>query len=84
MLVKNLFMRDNVECPDWLSNEIIDDDWEFSVYSNENDKHIWKHTTPLKKVRLTYDGNSFIFEALDGNGEVLLSEIITQDYVISE
>ena len=39
--IKDLFARDNVECPKWL-DAYLDDDWMDSIYSFEDNVHKWQ------------------------------------------
>ena len=52
ILLKELFERDNVPFPEWLSYENLEEDWKDSKYSFERNKHIWSLKTPLKDVRM--------------------------------
>lgn len=78
MFTKDLFERDNVECPGWL-NDYLDDDWMDSVYSFEDNVHYWKLHTPLKNVVISFDGEEYCFRGFDDNGEVMIMEqVITE------
>lgn len=77
-----LFDKDNILCPEWLSNEFLEDDWEDSIYSFEDGKHTWKLETPSKKVQITFDGTEYNFYGiLDGN--LIPIETITEDHMFS-
>ena len=79
MLLIELFDRDNILCPEWLSNEYIDDDWEESQYSFEDGKHIWRLKTPFKDVAITFDGNEYHFLAYDEEGELIFDNVSTAE-----
>lgn len=78
----DLFDRDNILCPEWLSNEYLEDDWMDSVYSYEEDKHTWSLKTPMKDVKITYDGSECHLLAYFENGELMADDVITNDYEI--
>lgn len=80
-MLKELFERDNVPLPEWLSYEQLEDDWKESIYSFENNKHIWSLKTPFKNVFITYDGEEYKFYAIIDE-EAVCIEIITEEYVI--
>ena len=82
MLLIELFDRDNILCPDWLSNQYLEDDWKDSTYSYEEGKHIWSLETPFKNVRITFDGTEYHFIAYDEEGEELFDNISTEEYEI--
>ena len=81
LMLKELFERDNVPLPEWLSYEHLEDDWKNSVYSFEGNKHIWSLKTPFKNVCITYDGMEYKFYGIIDE-EVICLEIITEDHVI--
>lgn len=81
LMLKELFERDNVPLPEWLSNEYLEEDWKDSVYSFEDNKHIWNLKTPFKNVRITYDGEEYKFYGIIDDEEICI-EIITEEYVI--
>lgn len=82
MLVIDLFDRDNILCPEWVSNEFLEEDWQDSVYSYEDDKHTWSLETSFKNVKITYDGEEYHFIAYTEDGEVMFDEVITKDEII--
>ena len=81
MLLIELFDRDNILCPEWLSNEFLEDDWQDSVYSYEEGKHTWSLKTPVKDVKITFDGQEYHFIAFK-DGEIMLDNVITEEYEI--
>ena len=74
----DLFDKDNILCPEWLSNEYLEDDWKDSTYSFEDGKHTWNLETPFKKVRITFDGEEYQFLYFNEIGELTPIEIITE------
>lgn len=82
MLVMDLFDRDNILCPEWLSDEFLEDDWQDSVYSYEEGKHTWSLENSFKNVKINYDGKEYHFLAYSEDGELMFDEIITKDYLI--
>lgn len=77
----DLFDRDNILCPDWLSYLKLEDDWQDSIYSYEEGKHTWNLQTPLKNVRITFDGNEYNFYGII-DGDLIRIETITEEEVI--
>ena len=81
MLLIDLFDRENIYCPEWLSNEYLEKDWQESVYSFEEGKHTWNLETQMKNVRITFNGNEYNFYCVKDE-ELILIETITEDHVI--
>ena len=77
----DLFDKDDILCPDWLSNVRLEDDWVESKYSFDNGVHTWNLETPFKKVRITFDGVEYNFYGIE-DGELICLETITEDHVI--
>ena len=81
MLLQDLFKKDDVNCPEWLSHEFIDDGWKDSTYSFEDNTHKWTLKNPLQDLLITFDGNEYHFIAFH-DGQVLLDNVITDDFCI--
>ena len=81
MLLKELFEREGLKCPEWLSNEYLEDDWKDSSYSFEEDNHIWALKTPFKNVCITFNVEEYNFYAIIDE-ELICLETSTKDYVI--
>lgn len=77
--ILELFDRDNILCPEWLSYIQLEDDWLDSVYSYEDDKHTWNLQNDFKNVRITFDGEEYNFYAIEED-ELIPLEKITEDY----
>ena len=84
ILLKELFERDNVSFPEWLSHERLEEDWKDSIYSFERNKHVWSLKTPFKDVCITFDGNEYHFIAFDEDGSVMFDNVTTEEYVIQQ
>ncbi len=83
MLMINLFDKDNILCPEWLSNELLEDDWEDSVYSYEDDKHTWILKNDIMNNRITFDGNECTFLYFsDVINELIPFRVITENSAI--
>ena len=81
MLLKELFERDGVECPEWLSNELLEDGWKESVYANRGRYHVWTLKNQLQNSRISFDGKKYHFKAFDEDEKILLFEqIITKEF----
>lgn len=79
--VKDLFARDNVECPEWL-DDYLEDDWMNSIYSFKDNVHKWHLQDPFKNVLISFDGNEYMFQGFDDEGNVIMEHIITPEYVL--
>ena len=78
MLLKDLFEKDGVNCPEWLSYEFIEDNWKDSDYSVDGNTHKWSLKNPLQDLLITFDGVEYHFIAFK-DGEVMLDNVITED-----
>ena len=76
----DLFDRDNILCPEWLSTEYLEDDWKDSTYSFENGFHTWSLKTSFKNVRICFNGEEYHFRAYDENGELMMDNVITSEF----
>jgi len=74
MLLEDLFKRDNVNCPDWLLQVPIDDDWADSVYSMEDNTHKWTLKDIMKHLELCFDGSNYTLTAFHDGLEYLLEQ----------
>ncbi len=74
MFVKDLFERDNVDCPEWLDS-YLEDDWMNSIYSFEDNVHKWHLQDPFKNVVISFDGKEYRFQAFDDEGNVIVERI---------
>ena len=73
MLLKELFEKDNVECPLWLSDYYITDDgW---VYSFEDGIHKWRFTDEARDMEIRFDGESYTLGAYFDNDFNVLQRI---------
>jgi hypothetical protein len=84
ILVNEFFSVFGVDCPDWLSDELLDDDWlEDCVYSFEDGVHKWIHEDLLRYLVLTFDGELYRMQAFDEDREhVIFEEVITEECTI--
>ena len=72
--IKDLFERDNVECPEWLDT-YLEDDWMNSIYSFKDNVHTWHLQDPLKNLLISFNGNEYTFQGFDDDGNVIMEEI---------
>lgn len=79
--ILDLFDKDNILCPDWLSYLQLEDDWMDSTYSYEDGKHTWNLQNDFKNVQITFDGKEYNFYVLEED-ELSCLEIIREDEVI--
>lgn len=83
MLLEELFEQYDVECPEWLKDIFLDDDWEESQYSKEDNTHKWTLKNPFKDVAITFDGTEYHLLAYDEEGELLFDNVTTEEYGIN-
>ena len=79
MLLKELFEKFDVKCPNWLKNKQINDDWADGKYSNENNTHKWTLDNPFQNLIITFDGETYTFRGFDDEGLLLIENTITKD-----
>ena len=72
--VKDLFARDNVECPEWL-DVYLEDDWMDSIYAFEDNVHKWQLQDSLKNLLISFDENEYRFQGFDDEGNVIMEEV---------
>ena len=83
MLMIKLFDKDNILCPEWLSDEFLEDDWEDSVYSYEDNKHTWTLKNDILNNKITFDGTECTFLYLsDAINELIPFRVLTEDSAI--
>ena len=84
MLLIDLFDRDNILCPEWLSNEELDDEWQDSTYSFKDGYHTWCLEDIFgEKSRICFNGDEYHFQALNEEYEEWIPfETITKDGII--
>jgi len=80
--IKMLFEKYGVICPEWLSEELLEDEWVNSEYIFEDNVHTWiLDETPIRYVILSFDGSSCKRQGFDETKEhVIFEEVITEDY----
>ena len=80
MLLLELFDKDNILCPEWLSEEFLEDDWQESVYSYEDGKHTWSLENDVMNNKITFDGTECTFlYMIEELGEMTPFRIINKD-----
>ena len=83
MLLIDLFDKDNILCPEWLSDEYLEDDWQDSVYSYEDGKHTWSLKNEIMNNKITFDGTECNYSYfIDEVGEMTTFRTITEDQEI--
>lgn len=80
MLLLDLFDKDNILCPEWLTDEYLEEDWNDSIYSYEENKHTWTLKNEIFNNKITFDGEECIFSyCIEDIGEMTPFRIITED-----
>ena len=82
MLLIELFDRDNILLPEWLSDEYLDDNWVDSTYSFNEEYHTWTLNDPFGKLRICFNGEKYHFQALSDDGEWIPFKTITEDSIL--
>lgn len=80
MWLHDLFKRDNVDIPEWLDDNYLDDEWGNSTYLKGENLHKWELTTPLGFSNITLEDNVYIFSSYDENNDLIFEQIITPEY----
>ena len=80
MLVQELFAKDGITCPDWLSFEEIDNDWIDSTYSHTSQLSIWTIKRHDKHCVISFDGETYTFEGFHPKHDdlVIFNKVITE------
>lgn len=74
--LKDLFERDNVECPSFLENEKLMEELSNSEYSLENGIHTWKYKDAFRNIMISFDGETYSYLGFDEDGnEIYRKEI---------
>ena len=82
MLLKDLFIENDIDCPEWLSDIMIDDYWGDSEYSYVGDVHQWSFNDELRNVRITFDGETYILKTYYLDSFMVLQQITESDSFI--
>ncbi len=83
MFLNELFARDGVTCPNWLSNVVLENEWINSHYVFEDNVHKWSFKNQFKNVLITFDNTEYHFIAYSSNGEILCNNIITESETVT-
>ena len=79
MKFADLCKRDNVSLPEWLSDEILDDEWEDSQYLQGNDIHKWELNTPFGFRSITLQNEVYTFNAYNRDNQLIFEQIVTPE-----
>ena len=59
--LSELFSKAHINCPEWLSYELLEDEWEDAEYSFEEDVHKWTLINELGiRHTITFDGEHYL------------------------
>jgi hypothetical protein len=83
MLFQDLFNAIDTDCPEWLSEEPLDDDWADSEYAKVGTIHTWTIKNPGRHLVITFDGETCVYTGFhpEYNDLVLMQKTITEDTV---
>ena len=79
MLLKELFERENVSFPEWLSNDFLKGDWENSVYLKGENIHKWELITPIGMSIITFENYVYTFAGYDEDNNLIFEKIVTSE-----
>ena len=83
MLVKELFDKFNITCPNWLETETIDDEFiDLSKYKFEDNTHKWLLKRNDEVTIITFNGKEYRYKAFDKNGVLGYTYYANGKYVV--
>ena len=82
MWLHDLFKRDNVEIPDWLSNDYLKEEWETSTYLKGENIHKWELNTPFGFKSIALEKETYTFTAYDEDNNLIFERIETPEETI--
>lgn len=78
--VSSLFEQYGLTCPDWLGDEVIDDEWLDCPHSLSDDGvHQWELVDPLRHLRLCFDGELFVMRGFDDDDVQIMCYAVSSD-----
>ena len=80
MKLSELFQRNNVSFPDWLSDDILPDEWENAKYFKGEDSHRWELTILSEFNSISFDGETYLFQGYDENNQLIFEREVTEEY----
>ena len=80
MKLSELFKRNNVSFPDWLSDDILPDEWENAKYFKGEDSHRWELTILSEFNSISFDGETYLFQGYDENNQLIFEREVTEEY----
>lgn len=83
MLLKDLFERDNVEYPDWLSEDyLLDDEWGDAIYFKSDTIHKWELNSIMGLSIITLENKVCTFDSYNLDNELIFKKVDTPEYEI--
>lgn len=82
MNLKELFERDNVPFPEWLSDEPLKWNWENSTYLKGEKIHKWELNTPIGFQSITLEDDTYTFSGYDLNNNLIFEKVVTPEYEV--
>lgn len=83
MMLEDLFKRDNVEFPEWLTGEELDDEWEDATYLKGETIHKWELDSIFGFKSITFEDETYTFTAYDNNNNVVFVKEVTPEYEVT-
>jgi hypothetical protein len=80
MKLSDLFKRDNVPFPDWLHDDLLNDEWRNSKYFKGDNIHKWELTILLEFNCISFDGEEYTFQGYDENNNLIFEKVVTPEY----
>lgn len=79
MFLSELFKLHNVEYPDWLTHEFVEDDLINAYYTFEDGVHKWELHNPIKHIIICFEGNTLRRIGYNHNNEKISEYTATKD-----
>lgn len=83
MWLYDLFKRDNVDIPKWLSNDYLNEEWKNATYLKGEDIHKWELNTVFGFNSITLENNAYTFNAYDEDNNLIFEKIETPEEIIT-
>jgi len=76
--LKDLFERDNVKCPNFLSKEKVMTELFTSEYSFKDGVHYWRYDDDFRHLELSFDGITYLYLGFDDDGNEIYRKELSE------
>ena len=80
MKLHELFERDNVDFPEWLSDDLLKENWEDATYLQGENTHKWELTTIAGYKSITLEDEVYTAQVYDENNQLIFEKVVTPEY----